>query len=126
MANLFSANVGRSQTTDLVVEVVVPVDPVLQGQVAEDVGGLGDEDLADRIAERFRNLLLALPAVLVGHRLRPDVGGRRQHGRLLGQEGLLLEDEADRRADHFERNHVDESLGFLEQLEITKIRNRSF
>ncbi len=40
-------------------EVVVPVEPVLQGQVGEDVVGLGEEDLPDGGVGRGRGRLVA-------------------------------------------------------------------
>jgi hypothetical protein len=62
--------------TDLVVKVVVPVEPVLESQVAEDVGGLRDENLSDRILERF---LFFFPAIL-GNRLGPKIGRENNFG----------------------------------------------
>ena len=43
----------------LVVKVVVPIEPVLQGQVGEYIGGLGDEDLSDGVAEGGGGLAVA-------------------------------------------------------------------
>ena len=56
------------------IEVMVPIDPVFEGQVAENVSRLRDVNLSYGIPEWLSNLLL--PATLVGHRFSPDAGGQ--------------------------------------------------
>jgi hypothetical protein len=98
-----------------VIEIVVSVDPVFQGQVAEDVRGLRDEDLPHGIAKGLRHLFFLLVAVLVGHRLGPDVGSGASNWFGL-KKRLLLQKKADRVSDGVERNHA-EVYSFLIQFE---------
>ncbi len=94
--------------TDLVVKVVVPVEPVLESQVAEDVGGLRDENLSDRILERF---LFFFTAIL-GNRLGPKVGRESNFG---WEKHFSLQKLSHRGANMVEDNHFEKTIFFKEE-----------